>query len=179
MIEVKHWDMNYILDPENMLRVNRELDQLTARCERVGSNLRRVNRDLGFVDGALLVASVPDRVRKGSPKESSRKRGAGIPALGNWKSALGVNRRHQISDEEVRSIGKARDARVRITLEVHLGRLCGYGRLQLVDHGTLTYHRAYRGFCTDTDDKVLLHLYDLSVNRATADEASWEFEALN
>lgn len=174
IIEVKHWTAKWIA--HNTPLVEAEADRVTNKARKIGTTLRRKFPDLGRVDGAFLLTEAPAQV-KGVVEEV---RGVPICSLKEWQAAIGLDLPPALSRERVVALANALTPKSRIAVDGALRRFAGYVNLELETPADQQFHRVYKGIRADTQDRVILHLYDLSVEGANAEaKARREFAALH
>lgn len=175
VIEVKHWTAKWIKQHSD--RVAHEADRVTRKARKIGTTLRRKFPGLGRVDGAFLLTEASAQV-KGAVGQVVR--GVPINSLKEWRTGLGLDLPVALSREQVVGLANALTPKSRIAVDGGLRRLAGYVNLELATPADQRFHRVYKGMRAGTQDRVILHLYDLSVEGANAEaKASREFEALH
>lgn len=190
VIEVKHWTPQWV--EANELLVAQEAERATNKARKVGTTLRKVVPELGRVDAAILLTREPSRGRRlaeklaGSVGLSSKAkklvRGVGLYTLHQWKDAVGFDQGSSpvLRPPRVKMLARFLEPRSGVALDGSLRRFSGYVNLELRTLRTERFHRIYAGTHSIRQDRVLLHLYDLSAGDAANTEARArrEFEAL-
>lgn len=169
VIEVKHWSVGWC--ETNADLVQQEADKLTLKARKIGTTLRRVAADLPRVDGTILLTRQPSKVRR--LVERGQVRGVSLFSLNQWKRVVGFDEPRVLTPNQVRAVAKAIEPKSAVRLEGSLRCLAGYVNLQQLTPNDDRFHRIYRGSHPTRRDKVILHLYDLSVS----DEAKAEVRA--
>ena len=177
VVEVKHWTPQWVdAHPEV---VEHEADKVTNKARRIGTTLRRSVPDLGRVDGAILLTRESSRVKSLSGRSV---RGVGMHTLKEWQDAIGfeVADPPALRPPQVASLSRLLAPKSSVALDGSLRRFAGYVNLEPRTPRTERFHRIYAGVHSARQDRVLLHLYDLSASDdANAEKkARREFEAL-
>jgi len=175
VIEVKHWTAPWVDSHEDL--VIQEADRLTNKARKIGTTLRKIVSDLPHVEGAILLTQQPSKVKRHAGKVV---RGVRFHTLNQWKDAIGFDSRRSLSAGQVRMLSRAMEPKIAVAMDGSLRRLAGYVNLELHTAREERFHRIYKGSHSARQDRVILHLYDLSANDDTNAEvkAKREFEAL-
>ena len=177
VIEVKHWTASWVRKHGD--RVAQEADRVTAKAKKVGTMLRAKMEYLPHVAGAFLVTEVASKVER-LPEVV---RGVPFHTFKTWRGAVGADA-SVLTAQQIRAAASLLEPRSAVALDGQLRRLGGYVRLELQTAPTERFHRVYRGTHATRQDRVVLHLYDLS-DLSASDEltaehrARREFEALH
>lgn len=177
VIEVKHWDRNYMR--RNRWCVEEEADKLERKTRRVATRLRAEFPKLGRVDGKMLLTRQKGSLCRGTAVE--RVRGIGLYALEDWRRLLDLDRPNSIPEDRLDALAKVIVPRADIALRGELRRLGNIVELNRLTPTGERLHRVYRGRHAITQDRVVLHLYDLSATNAAnaLNVARREFEVLS
>lgn len=175
IIEVKHWTAQWV--DGNSEIVTHEAERVTEKARKVGTTLRKVVPQLPHVSGALLLTQESSKIKRLAGREV---RGIGFYSLSEWKDAIGFDSPARLSAQQVRALGRALEPKSAVALDGSLRRFAGYVNLELKTPKEDRFHRIYKGTHPTRQDKVVLHLYDLSVrDEANAEaKARREYEAL-
>ncbi|MCA9036838.1 MAG: NERD domain-containing protein [Planctomycetaceae bacterium] len=173
VIEVKHWSVGWCDASADL--VAQEADKLTLKARKIGTTLRRVTADLPRVDGTILLTRQPSKVRK--LVDRGQVRGVSLFSLNQWKQVVGFEEPRALTPNQVRSLAKAIEPKSAVRLEGSLRRLAGYVNLEQQTPKDERFHRIYCGSHPTRRDKVILHLYDLSVSDEAKAEARARREA--
>ncbi len=175
VIEVKHWTAQWVHVHVDLTQ--QEADRVTNKARKVGTTLRRIVHDLPRVDGAFLLTQEPSKTRR-IKKEV---RGVQFHTLNDWKSAIGLDSRPVLSLQQVKSLSWALAPKCAVAIDGSMRRLAGYVNLELQTPKEERFHRVYRGIHSARQDRVVLHLYDLSASddKNAETKAKREFEALH
>ena len=176
VVEVKHWTPQWV-DAHRDL-VEQEADKVTSKARKIGTTLRRSVPELGRVDGAILLTREPAKVKSLAGR---RVRGVGIHTLQEWKEAIGfdVVDPSALRPPQVARLSRLLEPKSVVALDGSLRRFAGYVNLELQSPKEHRFHRVYTGVHSARQDKVILHLYDLSArDDANENKARREFEAL-
>ena len=176
IVEVKHWTPQWVdAHPEV---VAHEADKVANKARRIGTTLRRSVPGLGRVDGAILLTRESSRVKSLSGHSV---RGVGMHTLKEWQGAIGfdVADPPALRPPQVASLSRLLEPKSSVALDGSLRRFAGYVNLELRSPKEQRFHRVYAGVHSARQDKVILHLYDLSArDDANENKARREFEAL-
>lgn len=176
VIEVKHWTGSWVESHKEL--VEQEADRVTNKARKVGTTLRRLAPDLPRVDGAILLTEEPSKVKRIVGMEV---RGVQFHTLNNWKGVLGVDSRPALSSLLVKKLAHGLEPRSAVAMDGSLRRLAGYVNLELQTPKEERFHRIYKGSHSARQDRVVLHLYDLSASddKNIEAKAKREFESLH
>ena len=175
VIEVKHWTASWVdRHPEE---VRREAERVTNKARKIGTTLRRKIASLGRVDGVFLITQEAPKVKR---LDGQIERGVPFHTLKTWRQAVGADLPAVLSAGQVRLLSSVLEPKSLAVVDGGLRRLAGYVRLELQTPREERFHRVYKGTHATRQDRVILHLYDLSANQDPKAEtkARREFEAL-
>ncbi len=174
VIEVKHWTAAWV--NRNPDIVEREADRVTNKARKVGTTLRRQAANLGRVDGVFLVTEAASKV--GALESREPVRGVPFHTFRNWRGAVGFDSPEVLSLQQVRMLGRSLEPRIAVALDGALKRLAGYTQLRLRTPPEERFHRIYEAKHASRQERVLLHLYDLSAgdgsNAGERAEREWK-----
>ena len=140
--------------------------------------LRRRFDDLPRVDGVFLVTETASKVAALEGREPVR----GVPfhTFKSWHGAVGFYSRLVLSSQQIRMLGATLEPRSTVAIDGTLKRMAGYARLALRTPPSQRFHRIYKAKHTSRQDRVMLHLYDLSASddSRAAEKAEREWKAL-
>ena len=175
VIEIKHWSPQWI--DANTRLVEHAADLVTAKARRVGTTLRKRVADLAHVDGVFLLTQAPSKLKRFAGKKV---RGVPYHTLTAWKDAIGFDSPRLLTASQVKWLADDLAKRSRVTVDGSLRQLAAYVHLELQTPTEERFHRIYKGVHATRQDKVILHLYDLSDSNTTKAEtiARREYEAL-
>ena len=175
VIEIKHWSPQWI--DANTGLVEHAADLVTAKARRVGTTLRKRVADLAHVDGVFLLTQDPSKLKRFAGKKV---RGVPYHTLTAWKEAIGFDSPRLLTASQVKWLADDLAKRFRVTVDGSLRQLAAYVHLELQTPTEERFHRIYKGVHATRQDKVILHLYDLSASNTTKAEtiARREYEAL-
>ena len=176
VIEVKHWTAQWVDAHEDMAA--QEADRVTNKARKIGTTLRKIVSQLPYVDGAILLTEEPSKVKRLSGKEV---RGVRFYPLNDWKGAIGFDSSIALTRQQVTMLGRALEPRSAVAMDGSLRRLAGYVNLELQTPKEERFHRVYKGIHSGRQDRVVLHLYDLSAGdeKNAETKARREFDALH
>ena len=177
VIEVKHWTAAWV--NRNPAIVEQEADRVTNKARKIGTTLRRQIPNLPRVDGAFLVTETAAKVKGLEGRESVR--GVSFHTFQTWHGAVGFNSPNVLSLHQVRELGRSLQPRSAVALDGALKRLAGYTRLEIRAPADERFHRIYKATHASRQDRVVLHLYDLSASddSKAAERAEREWKSLH
>jgi nuclease-like protein len=177
VIEVKHWTAQWADEHMDDL-VAQEAERVTEKARKIGTTLRRIVTSLPRVAGAILLTQEPAKVKRLTGKEV---RGVPFYTLTDWNVAVGLDSPAKLTPQQVKLLGRALDPKVAVAIDGSLRRFAGYVNLELQTPKEQRFHRIYKGIHSARQDRVVLHLYDLSVRDESNAEAKArrEYEALH
>ncbi|MDP3939193.1 MAG: NERD domain-containing protein kinase family protein, partial [Deltaproteobacteria bacterium] len=176
VIEVKHWEAQWV--DSHVDRVRKEADRVTSKARKIGTTLQRIVRDLPYVDSAFLVTQATSKVKRLAQKEV---RGVRFHTLNDWKSAIGFNSPEVLLPQQVKDLSRKLEPQSSVAIDGSMRRLAGYVNLELKSQKEESFHRVYKGSHPARQDRIVLHLYDLSASDDKNAEAKARrgFEALH
>lgn len=158
VVEIKHWDRAYLRS--NALQVELEAERLVNKVRKVAGKVKAIVPDVGFVPGVLLLTKEP----KALAKDELTVRGVRVLSLPDWQLLLGEGR--AVPADAVDPICQALSPLSRVAMQGDLRRLGMIVDLELLSDPSDRFHRVYRGRHSVQQDRVFLHLYDLSASTA-------------
>lgn len=175
VIEIKHWHGSWI--KKNTYKVENEAERLNAKARKIGTTLRKIIPGLSFVKGDFLLSQDLSKVKDVINRSY---RGAKLYHLSQWKELIGLNEPHILSSQQITLIANKLEPKSMVAINGSLRRLAGYINLELQSPKEDRFHRTYRGKHPTRQDKIRLHLYDLSADDTTKSEekAKRAFEAI-
>lgn len=175
VIDVKHWNANWI--DSNSQSVEHEAERVTNKARKIGTTLRQIVPKLGHVDGVFLLTQAPSRMKRFTGKKV---RGVPYHTLTDWKGAIDFDSPPVLTPLQVKRLANALEPRSAVAVAGSLRRLAGYVNLELQTPKDERFHRIYKGVHSSSQDRVILHLYDLSATDESHAEtrARRESEAL-
>ncbi|MDE0069130.1 MAG: NERD domain-containing protein [Caldilineaceae bacterium] len=175
VIDVKHWNAQWI--DSNRYPVEHEAERVTNKARKIGTTLRKIVPELGHVDGVFLLTQAPSKMKRFAGKKV---RGVQYHTLTDWKGAIDFDSPHMLTLLQVKRLASALDPRSAVAVDGSLRRLAGYVNLELQTPKDERFHRIYKGIHFSSQDRIILHLYDLSATDAPNAEtkARRESEAL-
>lgn len=168
VIEVKHWTAQWV-DAHSDL-VAQEAHRISNKARKIGTTLRKQISDLPRVDGAILLTQEPAKTKRLSGKIV---RGIRFFTLNEWNKLLRLNELAILNTHQVVTLGKRLAPKSAVVMDGSLRRLAGYVNLELQTPKEERFHRIYKGSHPARQDRIILHLYDLSAD----DEKSSETRA--
>jgi serine/threonine protein kinase len=176
VLEIKHWSSQWVENHDAI--VNHEADKVSMKARKIGTTLRRSCPELNRVPGSFLLTEEPAAVQQLKGKS---KRGVEMFTLQEWKAATRFTDAAQLQFARLRMLSKILEPRSGVALEGDLRRFAALVNLELLTPREQRFHRVYRGRHSARQDRVVLHLFDLSAydGKNPRQVASREFEALH
>lgn len=176
VVEVKHWTAQWV--DANPDLVAQEADRVTNKARKIGTTLRKHNRDLSRVDGAILLTQDASKVKRITEREI---RGVRLYSLNDWKGAIGFGSSKELSPLQVEALTRVLEPKCAVAMDGSLRRLAGYVNLERQSPRDERFHRIYKGTQPARRDRVILHLYDISASddKNAEAKAKREFDALH
>ena len=173
VIEVKHWTDKQA-DSADLAE---EAERVRNKARKIGTTLRKIVPDLPHVDGAFLLTQESSKVKR---LAGTTVRSVQFSTLKNWKGAVGFDSQTVLSPQQVARLARALAPKSAVAMDGSLRRLAGYINLELQTPKDQRFHRIYKGIHPARQDRVILHLYDVSASNETNAEtkARREYEAL-
>lgn len=175
VVEVKHWSTSWMdLHPDLIIE---EAERVTNKARKIGSTLRKLAPELPRVDGSILLTQDPSKLKKVIGKVV---RGVRLCALTEWQEAIGFSADRVLSDARIATLGRALEPKAPGVMDGSIRRLAGYVNLELQTPKEERFHRVYKGIHSTRQDRVVLHLYDVSASddKSAEEKARREFDAL-
>ena len=134
--------------------------------------------DLPRVDGAILLTQEPSKVKRLSGKVV---RGVRFFTLNDWNKLLRLEEPTILNTSQVTILGRTLEPKSAVVMDGSMRRLAGYVNLELQTNKEERFHRIYKGSHSARQDRVVLHLYDLSAGdeRTAETRARRAFETLH
>ena len=181
IVEIKHWRRNYVESPDRQLLVDGEINKLINKVKKVSTRLKALFPKLGYMHGKFLLTREETAI---GDVNRLQKLGVRFYVTREWKSLLDFDKPNLLTDAEIEKIAKEFGPGIDLAVSGDLRRLG-----EIVIHDLLTpkaerFHRIYRGHRARSQEKVFLHLYDISAisDKAAAkqaeDIAAREYETL-
>ncbi len=174
--EIKHWTASWVTTYKDL--VEHEADRVTSKARKIGTTLRKIFPDLPYVDGVFLLTRETSKVR---PLANQQIRGVSFHTLHDWKRALNVAGQAVLSAQQVRNFARLLAPKIAVAIDGSIRRLAGYVNLELRSPRDERFHRIYKGIHSARQDRVVLHLYDLSASEEKNAEAKAQraYEAMH
>lgn len=175
IIEVKHWTPQWV--DSHHAEVEQEAEKVANKARRMGTTLRKVVSNLPYVEGAILLTREPSKLQRLAQKVV---RGVRFSTLKGWKTAIGLDKPAVLTSQQIDLLGRTLMPKAAVALDGSLRRFAGYVNLELQTPREERFHRIYKGVHSARQDRVILHLYDLSASddKNAEAKARREFEAL-
>jgi len=158
--------------------VAHEADKVTNKARKIATTLRKVAPDLPYVGGVILLTREPSTVKS---LDGHEVRGVHFYTLNSWKETLNIAAPSVLSRSQVEQLARALESKSAVAIDGSLRRMAGYVNLELQTPKEERFHRVYKGVHSARQDRVILHLYDLSASNEKNAEtnAQREFSALH
>ena len=176
VIEVKHWTTQWVDTHADL--VAQEADRVTNKARKIGTTLRKIVPGLPRVDGSILLTQESSKVKRLAGRDV---RGVGFYSLNEWKGAIGFDSSITLTSQQVKMLSRALEPKTAVAMDGSMRRLAGYVNLELRTRKEERFHRVYKGSHSARQDRVVLHLYDLSASdeRNADTKARREYDALH
>lgn len=176
VVEIKHWTAQWVDAHADV--VEREADKLTSKARKIGTTLRKIVPGLPRVDGVILLTQESSKVKRIASKEV---RGVKFYTLSDWDKAVNLNPVTVLASHQIKMLSQSLAPKSAVAIDGSMRRLAGYVNLELQSAKSDRFHRVYRGSHPTRQDKVILHLYDLSAtdDKSAETKAKREFDALH
>ena len=177
IVEVKHWTETWV--KRNFAIVEREAERVSEKARKIGTMLRKRVPNLPRVEGVFLVTQPASK--NPTIKDIRPVRGVPFYTLKTRADAVGLFAQKVLSRDEVRKLGAALEPWSTVALDGTLKRMANYSRLTLLTPRDQRFHRVYDATHTSRQDRVKLHLYDLSADddAKALQKAEREWKSLN
>ncbi len=175
VIEVKHWSAQWFNNNTNL--VEQEADKVTNKARKIGTTLRKRFEKLPHVDGVILLTQDESKLKQ---IKKEPKRGVQIYTLNDWKTVINGNAPKILETPDIHLLGSVLEPRSTVAIDGSLRRLGNYINLELQTACDERFHRIFKGIHSVRQDRVILHLYDLSASdsKNSEEKARREFETL-
>jgi len=176
VVEIKHWTAQWVDAHKDT--VAQEADRVTNKARKIGTTLRKIVPQLPHVDGAILLTQEPSKVKRLAGESVH---GVRFYPLNEWKAAIGFDSSVALTRQQVTMLGRALEPRSAVSMDGSMRRLAGYVNLELETPKEERFHRVYKGIHSGRQDRVVLHLYDLSAGdeKNAETKARREYDALH
>jgi len=177
VIEVKHWTAQWV-DTHMQDLVTQEAERVTEKARKIGTTLRRIVQVLPRVEATILLTQEPSKMKRLVGREI---RGVTLFSLNEWRETVGFDLPPRLSSQQTRTLTRALEPKSSVAIDGSIRRFAGYVNLELQTPKEERFHRVYKGVHSTRQDRVILHLYDLSVrDEGNAEvKARREYEALH
>ena len=176
LIEVKHWSASWVRRNIDIVEV--EAERVTRKARTIGTTLRHKVASLPLVNGVFLVTETASKVADLLHHDAVR----GVPffTYKSWRSALNIESKHILDSKQIKTLCYALEPRSSVIVEGSISRIGGYGHMKLLSNPEEKFHRMFSARHTSRQDRVILHLYDLSASNGvnTEAQAAREWRAL-
>lgn len=175
VVEIKHWDMAWLKDHQDI--ANYEAERINDKAKRVAGKLRK-KFDLEFIPAYLLLTRGADI--RFDDNRRPQYRGVSIFGISEWKKMLLPNGTAILTDLQIEEVANLLEPTTKITLTGELRTFAGLINLERLSDKSEVFHRVYRGQHSTRRDRVILHLYDLSASqeKSSLELAQREYETL-
>lgn len=158
IVEIKHWQWRYLKEQEHLAQ--REAEKLNEKIKRIVSKIApELRRKLGYVQGRFLLTA-ESSVTKGNRLQVA---GSEFFTLAEVAGLIGISDNNTLTSGEVRSLATALRPASALPQADQFRRLGNYRDLKLVESTDDRFHRIYNCVSAQSGDKLILHLFDLTV----------------
>jgi len=159
VIEIKHWDLTYLKNNQNIAEL--EAEKLNNKAKKVAGKLRN-KFDVGFVEGRILLTrGSSSLIEEGKNRKIIR--GVSFYGTSDWQEILNVPAEEKLDEQTVLSICRFLEPNTKFALSGDLRFFANLKNLEPISDPHDRYHRIFKGQHITRRDRVILHLYDLSV----------------
>ena len=159
VIEVKHWDHGYL--KSNSLTLEDEADKIANKVRKIATKVRRLLPEVGFITPKILLTKESKTVQR---EFNEPIRGARLFALANWRVLVDLDALGTIPPQHIHELCHAIVPKSRIPLSGDLRKLSRITDMHLLSPREDRFHRVYRGRDSIYQDRLIVHLYDLSAS---------------
>ena len=176
VIEVKHWTAVWVRRHSGL--VEDEADRVTEKARKIATTLRKRIHSLPRVDGAFLVTEAAGKI--GALEDRAPVRGIRFHTLKTCLDAAGIHEPDVLSLQQIKILGHSLYPGSAVAMDGSLTRMAGYARLALRTPPGERFHRVYSATHISRQERVILHLYDLSADGGSRaeDKAEREWRSL-
>ncbi len=162
----------------NQDEVVQEADKVTLKARKIGTTLRKTSPNLPRVDGVILLTRDASHYKNFS---LTPVRGVNLYTLNDWKSAVNEGSPTVLHGSDISLLDQTLEPKSIMAIDGSIRRLAGYNNLEIQSKKEERFHRIYKGTHSVRQDRVILHVYDLSsTNESKAEHlARREFETLH
>ena len=177
VIEVKHWTETWV--KRNRAIVEGEAERVSEKARKIGTTLREHVENLPRVDGVFLVTQLASKVA--AIRRLSPIRGIPFHTLKSCDDAVGLYAKKVLTRDDIRKLGEALEPKSAVAVDGTLKQMASYRNLVLRTPAGQRFHRVYDAKHSSLQERVKLHLYDLSASDDPMAEqkAEREWKSLN
>jgi len=173
IVEVKHWSTSWV--ERNVELVEREADRISYKARKVGTTLRRIIKNLPRVEAVFFLTESASKVA--NIDQIGRIRGVPFYTFKSWDSAVGIYATPVLSTHDIKKIISSLNPRGTIAIDGIPRRFAGFSHLELTSPKSNCFHRIFKATHISRQDRVELHIYDLSAaskNALAKAEREWK-----
>jgi hypothetical protein len=159
VIEVKHWDRGYL--KSNSLTLEDEADKIANKVRKIATKVRRLVPEVGFITPKILLTKESKTVQR---EFNEPIRGVRLFALADWRVLVDLDALGTIPPQHIHGLCHAIVPKSRIPLSGDLRKLGRITDMHLLSPREDRFHRVYRGRDSIYQDRLIVHLYDLSAS---------------
>lgn len=160
VIEIKHWDINYINLADNQRIIKKEAIKLNSKVKIITGKIRKTiyGNKVGFIKGKFLLTR---GLREKFTVPQGRKEIEGVPFFGltEWQEMLELNNNLNLNEKEINALC---DILVPDALPPRPRTFENFINLELISKKEETFRKLFRGLRKPGREKVILNIYDLS-----------------
>jgi serine/threonine protein kinase len=161
VIEIKHWDQNYL--KKNIPVIEKEIDKLNNKAKIVADKLRKAGfgEKVGFLAPKFLFTKEKKAKYQSNPSPVK------MFGITEWKDLLEINKvQNRFTLSEIKQICSIFVPLVEVNLNKKIQNFGLYSNLNLIYSSDDWFYRVYKARYKTNSDKVILHLYDLSATKS-------------
>ena len=166
IIEIKHWDSDYINAGDNLEIIKKEAVKLNNKVKKIVGKIRsaRCRNSLGHINGKFLLTKNENQTYKES---SGRKTIGGIEFFGlsEWKEMLELNNTYVNLDKyDIETLCSILEPQSKPLVTDRIRNFQNFINLELCSSQGEHFCRVYKALRKPGREKVILNIYDLSAN---------------
>jgi serine/threonine protein kinase len=159
VVEIKHWDIDYLTRSINV--VENEAEKINKKAKKIAGNLRKYI-DPGFVASNILLTKDEFKV---VPEKFQKVRGIRILGLPQWEELISSEGGTRFNNEQTQNVARILEPSTKIPLTGDMRSFAELINLERISSKEDNFYRIYHGQHATRRYKVILHLYDLSASQ--------------
>jgi serine/threonine protein kinase len=165
IIEIKHWDSDYINNRDNLEIIKKEAVKLNNKVKKIIGKIRqtRCRHSLGHINGKFLLTKDEKQTFK---EPSGRKTIGGIEFFGlsEWKEMLELNSSVILDIYDIESLCSILEPQSKPLVTNRIRNFQNFINLELCSSQEQHFCHVYKALRKPGREKVILNLYDLSAS---------------